>query len=130
MDEQLKKIVNQWLIKADNDLNTAEYGLTANEPITDTICFHCQQAVEKYLKMYLAIQGNDPSITHNISILVEKCACYDPAFKEMQRFVFLTSYAVSLRYPDDFYIPEVEEAQEALAAARVVREFVVIRIGL
>ena len=50
MDEQLKAITSQWLIKADNDLKTAEFGLTANEPITDTICFHCQQAAEKYLK--------------------------------------------------------------------------------
>jgi HEPN domain-containing protein len=129
MDEPLKIIVNQWLIKADNDLHTAEYGLTADEPITDTICFHCQQAVEKYLKMYLASQGNDPIVTHNISILVAKCADYDPAFNELQRLVFLTSYAVSLRYPDDFYMPEVEEAQEALTVARDAREFVVARIG-
>ena len=130
MDEQLRNIVIQWLVKADNDLKTAEFGLTSDEPITDTICFHCQQAVEKYLKMYLAIKGNDPSITHNISILVAKCASYDPAFNELQRFVFLTSYAVSLRYPDDFYMPEVEEAQEALAVALEAREFVVARIGL
>ena len=46
MDEKLKTIVGQWLAKGDNDLKTAEYGLTAAEPITDTICFHCQQAVE------------------------------------------------------------------------------------
>lgn len=128
MDEQLKIIVSQWLIKADNDLKTAEYGLTADEPITDTVCFHCQQAVEKYLKMYLAIKGNDPSITHNISILVSKCACYDSTFNELHSFAFLTSYAVSLRYPDDFYMPEVEEAEAALIAAKDVREFVVARM--
>lgn len=127
MDKQLKDIASQWLIKADNDLKTAEFGLTANEPITDTICFHCQQAAEKYLKMYLAIKGNDPSITHNISILVAKCATYDSSFVELQLFGFLTSYAVSLRYPDDFYMPEVEEAEEALTAAQKVREFVVVR---
>jgi len=127
MDEQLKVIASQWLIKADNDLKTAEFGLTANEPITDTICFHCQQAAEKYLKMYLAIKGNDPSITRNISILVAKCATYDSSFIELQRFGFLTSYAVSLRYPDDFYMPEVEEAEVALTAAQEVREFVVAK---
>ena len=130
MDAQLKVIANQWLTKADNDLKTAEFGLTAEEPITDTICFHCQQAVEKYLKMYLTIKGNDPSITQNISILVEKCALYDATFKELHRFVFLTSYAVSLRYPDDFYMPEIEEAEEALTAARDVRGFVVARTGI
>ena len=130
MDEQLKHIVSQWLIKADNDLKTAEHGLTADEPITDTICFHCQQAVEKYLKMYLVNKGNDPFVTHNISMLVAKCAEYDDEFKVLQRYDFLTSYAVSLRYPDDFYMPEAEEAREALAVALDVRSFVVARIGL
>lgn len=130
MDDQLKAIVDRWLIKADNDLKTAELGLTAAQPITDTICFHCQQAVEKYLKMYLVSQGNDPLITHNISILIAKCASHEPVFAELQRFDYLTSYAVSLRYPDDFYMPEVEEAEEALAATREVRAFVASRIGV
>ena len=124
MDEKLKGIVSQWLIKADNDLKTAEYGLGADEPITDTICFHCQQAVEKYLKMYLVSKGEEPVITHNISILVASCAEYELAFKELGKYDFLTGYAVSLRYPDDFYIPEVDEAREALAAAQEVRAFV------
>lgn len=128
MDEKLKTIVGQWLAKGDNDLNTAEYGLTAAEPITDTICFHCQQAVEKYLKMYLVSKGNEPIITHNISILVAKCIQYDLDFGELGKFDFLTVYAVSLRYPDDFYMPEVEEAQEGLAAAKEVRSFVVGRM--
>jgi len=130
VDEKLKEIVGQWLVKADNDLKTAEYGLTAAEPITDTICFHCQQAVEKYLKMYLVSNGDEPVITHNISILVAKCAQYDPNFTELGRFDFLTGYAVSLRYPDDFYMPELEEAQEALASAREARLFIVERLGV
>jgi hypothetical protein len=36
---------------------------------------------------------------------------------------------VSLRYPDDFYMPEVDEAREALAAAKVVRAFVAGRLA-
>jgi HEPN domain-containing protein len=130
VDEKLKEIVGQWLVKADNDLKTAEYGLTAAEPITDTICFHCQQAVEKYLKMYLVSKGNEPVITHNISILVAKCAQYDSDFIKLGRFDFLTGYAVSLRYPDDFYMPELEEAQEALASAGEARLFIVERLGM
>jgi hypothetical protein len=53
MDEIIKTTINKWLIKADNDLKTAEFCLTAEQPITDTICFHCQQAVEKYLKLFI-----------------------------------------------------------------------------
>ena len=109
----MKQLIIKWQAKADNDLGTAEYGLTADNPITDTICFHCQQAVEKYLKMFLVSRNNDPVITHNISLLIEKCIEYDPDFVQLQRFDFLTAYAVSLRYPDDFYIPEIEEIGRA-----------------
>jgi HEPN domain-containing protein len=129
VDEKLKGIVGQWLIKGDNDLKTAEYGLGADVPITDTICFHCQQAVEKYLKMYLVSKGEEPVITHNISILVSSCARYESAFTELGKYDYLTGYAVSLRYPDDFYMPEVDEAREALAAAKVVRAFVAGRLA-
>ena len=34
------------------------------------------QAVEKYLKMFLVSKGDEPVITHNISILVASCARY------------------------------------------------------
>jgi HEPN domain-containing protein len=124
VDEKLKVIVGQWLIKGDNDLKTAEYALGSADPITDTICFHCQQAVEKYLKMYLVSKGDDPVITHNISILIANCSRYESSFKDLGRYDFLTGYAVALRYPDDFYMPEVDEAREALAAAQMVRAYV------
>lgn len=124
MEERLKSIINQWLVKGDNDLKTAAYGLEAAEPITDTICFHCQQAVEKYLKLYLISRGDEPIITHNIAILIERCARYDTSFRELAGYDFLTGYAVTLRYPDDFYMPEIEESEVALSAARHVREFV------
>jgi HEPN domain-containing protein len=74
--------------------------------------------------MYLVSKGDEPVITHNISILVASCALYEPAFKELEKYDFLTGYAVSLRYPDDFYMPEVDEAREALAAAQEARAFV------
>lgn len=130
MDEKLKEILRQWLVKGDNDLKTAEYGLKADEPITDTICFHCQQAAEKYLKMYLVSKNEEPFKPHNISLLVAKCSDYDSDFAQLQRFDFLTSYAVSLRYPDDFYMPELDESDEALIAARDVRSFVIAKPGM
>ena len=45
IDEYLEK----WLIKANNDLKVAENEshLTSQEMVTDAICFHSQQAVEK-----------------------------------------------------------------------------------
>ena len=50
MDENLIRLVKQWHIKADNDLATVGNEFNSENPVTDAICFHSQQAVEKYLK--------------------------------------------------------------------------------
>ena len=47
MDRQEE--LRQWLEKAEHDLIAAEY-LAMHYPTPDSIiCFHCQQAAEKYL---------------------------------------------------------------------------------
>ncbi len=48
-----EELVNRYIMKADNDLKTAKDELETDKPATDTVCFHTQQCVEKYLKAYL-----------------------------------------------------------------------------
>jgi len=57
MDDETKK----WLLKAFNDYKTAErlIGGTSDEIITDTLCFHCEQFVEKSLKAFLVSKKID-----------------------------------------------------------------------
>jgi HEPN domain-containing protein len=53
MDRQEE--LRQWLEKADHDLMAAEYLTTMHYPRPDEIiCFHCQQAAEKYLKGFFS----------------------------------------------------------------------------
>ena len=52
-DEIVKDLVNRWIEKAEKDLLTVERELSFENPVTDTVCFHCQQAVKKYLKAFL-----------------------------------------------------------------------------
>ncbi len=42
-----EKTVELWRIKADNDLKAGKDELAAENPATDTVCFHMQQCVEK-----------------------------------------------------------------------------------
>ena len=42
--------------------------------------------------------------------------------------ILLTEYAVEFRYPDDFYIPSIEETKEAYNLALKVKDFVLERI--
>ncbi len=48
---ELAAVVHEWTIKAENDLKNASHTLKlGKECPTDTVCFHAQQCVEKYMK--------------------------------------------------------------------------------
>ena len=49
---EIHDIIKQWIEKADHDLGTAIVTHKYIPKYKDTIAFHCQQAVEKYLKSY------------------------------------------------------------------------------
>jgi HEPN domain-containing protein len=53
--ENVRAVVREWVEKAENDIETAALVLRAGSrcPV-DTVCFHAQQCVEKYLKALLA----------------------------------------------------------------------------
>jgi HEPN domain-containing protein len=45
------ELILEWIAKAENDLKNAAHTLKPREECpTDTVCFHAQQCVEKYLK--------------------------------------------------------------------------------
>jgi HEPN domain-containing protein len=91
--------------------------------------FHCQQAAEKALKAYLTWSEKPFEKTHSLVALVGECLLNDSSFNELRTAATtLNPYAVALRYPGD--MPELSEAeaQEALALAREVWEFVLERI--
>ena len=127
MDDYLKN----WLTKGNNDFKTAEIGLNQTEEniITDTVCFHCQQAAEKFLKSYLIYKEKSFGKTHDLEYILELCKKEDADFSNVL-IGSLTDYAVSLRYPDDFYMPSVKEAREALSLSEKIRDFVFRKIGI
>lgn len=116
-------VLRQWVQKAENDLKNAAHTLTlGKECPTDTVCFHAQQCVEKYLKALLVFQGTDFSKTHHISALVHLLPATirpDLAPEEQE---LLTDYAVSARYPGDYEPISLAEARRAVRIARRVRK--------
>lgn len=63
--------VRRWVEKAEHDLRNAEYVLTLGEDCpTDTVCFHCQQCAEKYLKAILVSRGVAFPKTHDLVLLL------------------------------------------------------------
>ena len=115
-----------WIKKADNDYKTGKDQFETEEPATDTICFHMQQAVEKYLKAFIVFSGFEAEKTHNISRILEKCISIDSDFNILKKeeIDILTPYGTVVRYPDDFYIPSIEEAEYAISLAKTVKTFI------
>ncbi|MDI6792971.1 MAG: HEPN domain-containing protein [bacterium] len=129
-DEVIKDLVNKWIKKAEKDILTAERELSFEDPITDTVCFHCQQAVEKYLKAFLVCHQIYFTKTHKIMGLLELCATVDSSFKDdLEDADNLTDYAVEIRYPDVWLESGVEDAEEAFEIAGKVKEFVLNKIN-
>jgi HEPN domain-containing protein len=126
----IDEYIEKWIIKAINDLKVAEHELRqpTDEIITDAICFHCQQAVEKLLKAYLASKNIDFGKTHNLEFLLERCLEIDPDFREVD-VGNLSFYAVEIRYPDEFFIPSIAEAKECFIIASKDKDFLLKKIN-
>lgn len=65
------RVTREWIAKAENDLKTAAHTLTlGRECPTDTVCFHAQQCIEKYLKALLVYRTIPFPKTHNIRLVM------------------------------------------------------------
>jgi len=119
-------IVKNWILKGNNDFKTGKDEMATKEPATDTICFHMQQYVEKYLKAYLTFHKVDFRKTHDIAELIESCKIVREEFEDLYNMEAdsLTIYAAEIRYPDDFYMPTIEETKGCINIAEKVIDFV------
>lgn len=128
-DNAIQELVNKWIRKAENDLISAEHELTFDNPIIESVCFHCQQSAEKFLKAFLTKNQIYFSRTHVILDLLKLCASVDPSFLEqLTETDVLTDYAIDLRYPDFMDEPDIIEAKNALELARKVKHFVLSKM--
>lgn len=57
MSDETDEAVRQWRTKARSDWTTVEILLGSERCPADTVCFHCQQFVEKLLKALLTRHG-------------------------------------------------------------------------
>jgi len=112
------KLVEDWLIKAENDLETSKWIMKKDKPITDTAAFHCQQCVEKSLKAFLEFEKQSFKKNHNLTMLINSCSSVNSIFKTYDGEVSeLIYYAINIRYPDDFFMPSIDDVKFAIKTA-------------
>ena len=123
MSEEIA-IARQWVAKAANDLLNADNNLKSEITPFDTVCFHCQQAAEKFLKAFLVGKGQLYPITHDLLLILEKILPLNGDAENLRdTLAILMPYAVEIRYPDDWYMPSEEDAREARDAVHKVRQW-------
>lgn len=124
------ELIKEWVRKAEQDFGMAELALENKPEYTDSICFHCQQTVEKYLKAYLVFLDIRFEKKHDLGYLLdlinEKEKVSDEFYEMLEK---LEDYAVEIRYPDDWFEPTLDEAKEVYEVAKQVKEFVLNKIN-
>ena len=120
----VNRLVLEWIRFADMDLRTAELKMTHHPQDLEIICYHCQQAAEKYLKGYLIACGIEhPPKIHDLRKLRRLCLEYDEQFKLIaDACETLTIYGVQPRYPEEVFL-EDHHANKALAYAQQIKGF-------
>jgi HEPN domain-containing protein len=119
------ELVNEWLKKAEEDYGFAS--LTLADPAINyyaQICFHFQQAAEKYLKAYIVAFQLEFKKIHDLSELLNICTKKSSALTTLAECCnFLTDYYIDTRYP--VHWPAAmsrEEAQKAKTATKTIRD--------
>lgn len=125
MDNQ--DVAREWFNIADLDLSAAEFLQKMNPIPVEIICYHCQQSAEKYLKGFLALNGEEVKRTHDLIQLNKACQKHDDNFKTIQEeCLMLTDYGVHLRYPFPMDILE-SDMVIAIKNAQTIRSYVLAR---
>jgi HEPN domain-containing protein len=123
------ELITNWLKKANRDLIAAQHELTFPFPITESVCFHSQQAVEKFIKAYLVYQGVSFTKTHEIGELITKAELLDNEISKLKEEAdTLTDYATTVRYPEELLEPSIDDSREALRIAEMVKIYILGKI--
>jgi HEPN domain-containing protein len=123
-------LVDQWIAKAAEDIGLARHIVGTNLPFVAAAGFHCQQAVEKYLKALLVDRQVEFPKTHDLGDLLDLIEPFDADLAaEMKGITWLTPYGVDFRYPSDLPAMSGEKAKQALELAVKVEAAVLKRLG-
>ena len=124
-------LIKQWIEKADHDLGTAIITHKHIPKYKDTIAFHCQQAVEKYLKAFLLKLGIPIKRTHDLVFLMEQIDQHEKIEHEWFEKVFeLQDLAIEIRYPDQVIELTDEDINTAIQIAIAFRKMILDKMGL
>jgi len=123
MDKQTNTL-EDWRILAERDLTVADYLAVNMKPVpTEIIVFHCQQAVEKYLKGALVILREEPPYIHDLDRLCSMAEKHRPLFTGISSLCTIINYfSVQPRYDRGLSLSE-DDMRLVLKHSKTIKEF-------
>jgi len=122
----MKKITENWISMAENDLRAAEIIIKDDNPLTNIVVFHCQQAIEKYLKAFLVENDIPLAKTHDLVRLNEMVQKNKNLDIDENMFDIINEVYVESRYPTEFGLmsdatPTHKQAMEFIEYVKEVK---------
>lgn len=113
-----KRLIEEWLNKAHEDFGFASSVIEIS-PYYAQLCFHYQQAAEKYLKAFIVAHELEFRKTHDLLDLLNSCREKAPSLSDIEPDAnFLNRFYIDTRYP--VHWPSHYTKEEALEAQRAV----------
>jgi HEPN domain-containing protein len=126
----MKKQVSDWIFLADRDLKVSEVIIKDDEPFTNIIAFHCQQAIEKYLKAYLIEKDVPLEKTHDLVKLNGMIKKIKDLVIDENKLDIINEVYTESRYPGELGllpdgIPTDEQAREFIEYAKEIKTIII-----
>jgi len=130
MNDDIRESVRQWRAKAQSDWTAVEILLVSERCPAETVCFHCQQFVEKLLKALLTRYKIEAPKTHDLRRLIQLAQPYAPELSQLaDSSDLLTVHGVQTRYPGDWRQIAPEEMNEVVELAKKFGEILLAKLG-
>jgi HEPN domain-containing protein len=122
--------VAEWIQEAEADYKNANtIARRHKDPTPKSVCWHCQQCAEKYLKAFLIRHAQKFPFRHDLVELNTQCQRVDSDFRLIvEELEELNVYGAAFRYPGS--MATIEDGRSALKAVKRVREFVRAKFGM
>jgi HEPN domain-containing protein len=120
------EIIEQWLKRAEEDLEFASSNLKDRSRFFGQICFHFHQAAEKYLKAFIIAHKLDFEKVHDLLKLLKTSQKKESSLSCLREACeFLNPFYVETRYPINWPTHYTrEEATKAKDAAEKISHII------
>ena len=121
---------HDWLVKAERDLGLARDAFQMDKDYWDLICYHCQQAAEKFFKAYLIHFNITFPRTHDLELLLNLMDGHEVLPSDfLEKALAINDYSIQVRYSGFPFEPSSTDAADAISIAEIFRLYVLKRIA-